>query len=125
MRILVTGAAGFIGFHLARALKKRADFVIGLDNFNAYYDPHLKRARAQVLAKDGVEVLSQDIQDTAHVKQLLSDHKITHLVHLAAQAGVRHSLVHPDDYVASNLTGFVSILEALRSNPEIKLIYAS
>lgn len=125
MRIFITGAAGFIGFHLARALKKRGNFVIGLDNFNAYYDPNLKKARAKLLAKDGIEILDADIQDTARLKGLLSQHQITHFVHLAAQAGVRHSLANPNDYVASNLNGFVSVLESIRCFPEAKLIYAS
>jgi UDP-glucuronate 4-epimerase len=125
MRVLITGAAGFIGFHLARALKARGDFVIGLDNFNAYYDPRLKLAREQLLTRDGIEVLHADIRDTPLLKKLISDHNITHLVHLAAQAGVRHSLENSNDYVGSNLHGFVSVLEACRHFPNIKLTYAS
>jgi UDP-glucuronate 4-epimerase len=124
-RILITGAAGFIGFHLARHLKKRGDFCLGLDNFNSYYDPQLKRDRASVLQKQGIEVVSADIQEQGAIKLLILKHGITHVVHLAAQAGVRHSLSHPDDYVASNLHGFVSILEACRFFPSIQLIYAS
>ncbi|MBU6383217.1 MAG: NAD-dependent epimerase/dehydratase family protein [Verrucomicrobia bacterium] len=124
-RILITGAAGFIGFHLASALKKRGDFCLGLDHFNSYYDPNLKRARAAQLKNEGVEVLPLDICDREAIQSLLLQHGITHLVHLAAQAGVRHSLSHPDDYVASNLQGFVSILEAIRHVPTIKLVYAS
>ncbi len=125
MRVLITGAAGFIGFHLARALKARGEFVIGLDNFNAYYDPRLKLAREQLLTRDGIEVLHADIRDTAHLKKLISDHTISHFVHLAAQAGVRHSLENSNDYVDSNLHGFVSVLEACRHFPQIKLTYAS
>lgn len=124
-RILITGAAGFIGFHLTKALKKRGDFCIGLDNFNNYYNPELKKNRASQLQKLDIEVITSDISDQQKIKQLLLDHGITHVVHLAAQAGVRHSLTHPDDYVSSNLQGFVSLLEALRLNPSIKLIYAS
>ncbi len=111
-RILITGAAGFIGFHLAQRLKKRGDFAIGLDNFNAYYDPQLKKDRAEQLLKQGIEIITGDIRDRDALKLLLLRHGITHVVHLAAQAGVRHSLSAPDDYVASNLQGFVSILEA-------------
>jgi len=125
MRVLVTGAAGFIGFHLARALNARGDFVIGLDNFNAYYDPQLKFARKRVLQALGIEILQTDIRETAQIQRLIQEHEITHFVHLAAQAGVRHSLGNPDDYVASNLDGFVSVLEACRLTPTIKLIYAS
>jgi UDP-glucuronate 4-epimerase len=124
-RILITGAAGFIGFHLARHLKKRGDFCVGLDNFNSYYDPQLKKMRASELQKQNIEIITADIQDRDAIKLLLLKHGITHIVHLAAQAGVRHSLSHPDDYVASNLQGFVSVLEACRYFPAIKLVYAS
>lgn len=124
-RILITGAAGFIGFHLAKHLKTRGDFCIGLDNFNSYYDPALKKARTAQLNAQGIEVLHADIQDRETIRQLIEKHNITHIAHLAAQAGVRHSLTHPDDYVASNLQGFVSILEACKTFPSIKLIYAS
>jgi UDP-glucuronate 4-epimerase len=125
MRVLITGAAGFIGFHLARALKARGEFVIGLDNFNTYYDPRLKISREQILASKGVEILHADIRNTLHLKNLITQHKISHFVHLAAQAGVRHSLENPEDYVDSNLHGFVSVLEACRTFPGLKLIYAS
>lgn len=119
-RILITGCAGFIGFHLAKFLHKRGDFCLGLDNFNSYYDPQLKRDRA--LALD-MEIVQADICEQQRLKQLIANHGITHVVHLAAQAGVRHSV--PDDYVTSNLQGFVSVLEALRFSPRVKLIYAS
>lgn len=124
-RILITGAAGFIGFHLALFLKKRGDFVIGLDHFNSYYDPQLKFDRAEILRKQGIDVIQGDIRDLEGVKRLLKNHGITHFVHLAAQAGVRHSIAHPNEYVESNLQGFVSILEACRHVPTIKLVYAS
>ncbi len=124
-RILITGAAGFIGYHLSCFFKQRGDFIIGLDNFNAYYDPHLKRDRATELQKMGVEVAFADICDQNFLKLFLLRYGITHVVHLAAQAGVRHSLIEPDDYVSSNLNGFVSILEACRHFPNLKLIYAS
>lgn len=125
MRAFITGCAGFIGFHLARALKRRGEFVVGLDNFNAYYDPKLKTAREQILAQEGIEVIHGDIQNTALLKELLARYQISHFVHLAAQAGVRHSLDNPSDYVASNLNGFVSVLEACRQHPKIQLTYAS
>jgi UDP-glucuronate 4-epimerase len=124
-RILITGAAGFIGYHLALHLKKRGDFVIGLDNFNAYYDLKLKKDREQQLCKIEIEMLHADIRDRDLLQLALLRHGITHVLHLAAQAGVRHSLAEPDDYVASNLHGFVSVLEACRRYPSIKLIYAS
>lgn len=124
-RIFITGAAGFIGFHLAKFLQNRGDFCLGLDHFNHYYNPALKKKRAEILHAQGVEIIHGDICETDKIRELLIQHKITHLVHLAAQAGVRHSLSHPQDYVASNLQGFVSILEACRSCPNIKITYAS
>ncbi|MBI3508722.1 MAG: NAD-dependent epimerase/dehydratase family protein [Chlamydiia bacterium] len=125
MQVLITGAAGFIGFHLALALKKRGDTVIGLDNFNAYYDPQLKRERAKILKTHGMEIVEADIRDQPLIEQLLQKKEISHFIHLAAQAGVRHSLIAPNDYVASNLQGFVSVLEACRKHPGIKFIFAS
>ena len=124
-KILITGAAGFIGFHLALHLKQRGDFVIGIDNFNAYYNPQLKKLRSQQLKQNQIEVLKEDICSQDAVEAILKKHKITHCVHLAAQAGVRHSLKAPQDYVDSNLKGFVSILEACRKIPNIKFTYAS
>lgn len=124
-RILITGAAGFIGYHLALHLNARGDFVIGIDNFNAYYDPHLKKDRVAQLQKLGIEVLRSDICEKNFLKLVLLRYGITHVVHLAAQAGVRHSLFEPDDYVSANLQGFVSVLEACRYFPNLKLIYAS
>lgn len=124
-RILITGAAGFIGYHLALHLKARGDFVIGLDNFNSYYDFQLKRDRELQLQAKEIEMLHADIRDRDLLQLALLRHGITHVVHLAAQAGIRHSLSEPDDYVASNLHGFVSVLEACRRFPTTKLIYAS
>lgn len=124
-RVLITGAAGFIGFHLAQHLHKRGDVVIGLDNFNAYYDPELKYRRMRVLQEASIHVICADIQEEALLKKILAEEQITHVVHLAAQAGVRHSLLKPQDYAASNLHGFLSILEACRAFPHVKLIYAS
>lgn len=124
-RVLVTGAAGFIGMHVARRLKRRRDFVIGLDSFNAYYDPSLKRARQDLLREEEVEVIEACITDEPLLSALLEEKGITHVVHLAAQAGVRHSLFAPQDYVVSNLQGFTSLLEACRKNPRIRIVYAS
>lgn len=124
-RIFITGIAGFIGFHLALALHRRGDFVIGCDNFNAYYDPLLKEKRRELLAAQGINVMRSDIIDTPILHQALEIHQISHFVHLAAQAGVRHAIKHPESYVESNLRGFTSILELLRKFPGMPLIYAS
>lgn len=124
-RIFITGIAGFIGFHLALALKKRGDVVVGCDNFNNYYDPELKRERARLLSLEGISVTSCDIVDKQSIEDQFQKHAISHVVHLAAQAGVRYSLKHPESYVHSNLNGFVQVLEALRQFPHIKLVYAS
>lgn len=124
-RIFITGIAGFIGMHAALALKNRGDAVFGCDNFNAYYDPELKRARARLLAENEIAVSEFDIADKTALEEALKTNGITHVLHLAAQAGVRYSLTHPDSYVHSNLHGFVQVLEALRSCPQVKLIYAS
>ena len=124
-RILITGAAGFIGYHLSSQLKKRGDFVCGLDNFNPYYDQNLKRARARQLKGEQVEIFQADIRDADFLSRLLKEKKITHIVHLAAQAGVRHSLTRPKPYVASNLDGFVNVLECVKNDPDTKFIYAS
>lgn len=123
--IFITGIAGFIGFHLALFLKKRGDIVIGCDNFNSYYDPALKRERARVLREKGISFSETDICDATFLQKALSENKITHLVHLAAQAGVRYSITNPDPYVHTNLDGFVRVMEALRASPKIKCIYAS
>lgn len=124
-RIFISGIAGFIGFHAARALKARGDDVFGCDNFNPYYDPSLKRARAKLLEEMQIPVIECDVIDQTLLKEQIQNHSITHFLHLAAQAGVRHSLKSPESYVHSNLNGFVQVLEALRQFPEVKLIYAS
>lgn len=124
-RIFITGIAGFIGFHLALALNKRGDDVIGCDNFNSYYDPELKRSRAEILQRQGIIVLERDILDTSILDEALHAQRISHFVHLAAQAGVRYAEKHPQSYVHSNLSGFVQILELLRRHQGMPLIYAS
>ncbi len=123
--VLVTGAAGFIGFHLCQTLHQRGDKVIGYDSFNAYYDPMLKRARASHLKAQGIDVIEGEVCDSLQLKLVMNSSKPTHLAHLAAQAGVRYSIENPEAYVQANLVGFVNILEACRQRPETSLIYAS
>lgn len=124
-KVFVTGAAGFIGFHVALALHKRGDEVVGLDNFNAYYDPELKRDRAALLKKRGIEVIEGDLCDRPLLLQINKQTGFTHIINLAAQAGVRYAQQNPDAYLKSNVEGFLSILEICRASPEIKLLYAS
>lgn len=125
MKILVTGAAGFIGFHLARRLLERGDEVIGIDNLNAYYDPELKKRRLAALTSDRYTNIRADISDREQIDELFRLHKPERVVHLAAQAGVRYSLVNPEAYVNSNLVGFANILERCRHNAVQHLVYAS
>jgi len=124
-KVLITGAAGFIGFHLAKHLKKLGHFVIGLDNFNNYYLPTLKEDRKHKLIQQDIPIVLGDIQDSSLISDLIEKNEITHVVHLAAQAGVRHSFTHPHDYIDSNITGFVCLLEALKNKPKTKLVFAS
>lgn len=123
--VLVTGAAGFIGFHTALALAKRGDQVIGLDNYNSYYTPTLKRKRAEILKNQGIEILEADLNDEEALKTLFAKYPFTHLLNLAAQAGVRYARENPHAYLASNINGFLTILELLRKHPQIRLVYAS
>lgn len=124
-KILITGAAGFIGFHVASALNKRGDQVIGLDNFNDYYNPLLKEKRAHLLQNEGIEVIRGDIANDSFLLEFYKKHQFTHIIHLAAQAGVRYALQNPKAYLTSNLEGFLNILELCRFNPECSLVYAS
>ena len=124
-RIFITGIAGFVGFHLARHLKRRGDAVCGLDNFNSYYDPLLKRERAALLKEEGILVFEGDVCDQTRLLDLFNRYNPSHLVHLAAQAGVRYSLTHPDAYLQSNLSGMVHLLEACRTRADMELIFAS
>jgi UDP-glucuronate 4-epimerase len=124
--ILVTGAAGFIGFHVARRLLVSGREVIGLDNLNAYYDPALKQARLDELSKSPTfRFVRLDLADRTGMAALFAEHRFSHVVHLAAQAGVRHSLVDPHAYADSNLTGFLNILEGCRQSQSRHLVYAS
>lgn len=124
-RILVTGAAGFIGFHLTKYLEARGDAVIGLDNFNDYYSPSLKRGRAEILVKHGINVIEGDVCHPSLLQELVEKNEIGHIVHLAAQAGVRYSLVNPQAYIKANIDGFLNVLEVCRRHPSIALTYAS
>jgi UDP-glucuronate 4-epimerase len=127
-RVLITGVAGFIGYHLATRLLQEGCTVIGLDNCNAYYDPGLKQARLARLERlDGARFHFRlaDLNDRGEILELLNQHQITHTVHLAAQAGVRYSIEQPRAYVHSNLSGFVELLEAVRAVPQSHVIYAS
>lgn len=124
--ILVTGAAGFIGFHVATALLKEGRVVIGVDNLTPYYDVKLKEARLAELKKhNGFSFIRHDLADRQATADLFAQYKFPHVVHLAAQAGVRHSLVDPHAYVDSNLIGFVNVLEGCRHNGCKHLLYAS
>ena len=123
--LLITGAAGFIGFHLALAANARGDQVVGFDNFNSYYDPSLKRKREAELTKQEIEVIHGDICDKELLEQVVKKYQISHIVHLAAQAGVRYSLESPQAYVKTNIEGFLNVLEICRRSPEIRLVYAS
>ena len=124
--VLVTGAAGFIGFHLARRLLEQGRTVVGLDNLNSYYDPSLKRARLEGL-KEFPEFTFRrlDLTDKVALDSLFTEFAPKVVVNLAAQAGVRYSLEHPHTYAESNLVGFLNILECCRSNATHHLVYAS
>ena len=129
MKILVTGAAGFIGFHLTLALLERDDEVVGVDNLNDYYDPALKQLRLAEIAKhpksSSFEFIKADISDRDLMENLFTDNQFDVVVNLAAQAGVRYSLENPHAYVDSNLVGFVNILEGCRHSKVKHLVYAS
>ena len=126
MNVLVTGAAGFIGFHTAQRLLSDGYSVVGLDNFNSYYDPDLKDARWKILSKSGqFQGVRMDIVDRTNLDALFKDIKPTQVVHLAAQAGVRHSVSHPHDYADANLIGMLNILEGCRHSQVDHLVYAS
>ena len=126
MRILVTGAAGFIGMHVARLLLERGDEVVGIDNLNDYYDPRLKAARLKHLAPfANFRFVRMDVADTAAITELFAAERFQRVIHLAAQAGVRYSLTNPQAYIQSNLVGFGNILEGCRHNAVEHLVYAS
>lgn len=125
-KILVTGAAGFIGFHLSKALTARGDQVVGIDNLNDYYSVELKQARLEQLA-DAKQFAFQklDLTDQTGLERLFEEHCFDVVVNLAAQAGVRYSLTNPRAYMTSNIDGFLNILECCRHHPVEHLVYAS
>ena len=116
-RILITGAAGFIGFHLCKKLIEKNEFVIGLDNMNSYYDPKLKKSRINELSKLKADsqkdffLIEGDLAQQKIIIETFKKYKPNIVIHLAAQAGVRYSITNPDAYVKSNLIGFMNIIE--------------
>ena len=125
-KILVTGAAGFIGFHLSKKLCGDGWNVVGLDNLNSYYDIKLKNDRLDILnSNKNFKFAKIDLTDREAMKKLFEEEKFECVVNLAAQAGVRYSLENPHSYVDSNLSGFLNVLEGCRHNPVAHLIYAS
>lgn len=126
MKILVTGAAGFIGFYTSRKLLERGDTVVGLDNFNDYYDVSLKDARAAILDRyDSFSMVRINLEDRAAMEALFVREKFDKVVHLAAQAGVRYSIENPHAYIDSNIVGTLHVLEGCRHNNVEHLVYAS
>jgi UDP-glucuronate 4-epimerase len=126
MRVLVTGAAGFIGMHTSLRLLERGDEVVGFDNMNAYYDPALKEARlARLEGHPGFTFVRGDLADRDAVVDLFASHRPQRVVNLAAQAGVRYSIEDPHAYVDSNLVGFINVLEGCRAGEVEHLVYAS
>jgi len=125
-RILVTGAAGFIGFHLSRRLLERGCQVVGLDNLNDYYDAGLKQSRLEILLQQpGFRFVRASLEDNAAIAKLFADQSFHTVFNLAAQAGVRYSLTNPHAYIASNINGFLNILEGCRGHNIKHLIFAS
>ena len=125
-KILVTGAAGFIGFHLSRRLLQKGEEVVGLDNLNPYYDVTLKEARLSLLEKNGAfRFIRSDIADRKAMAALFEAERFDIVVNLAAQAGVRYSLENPHAYVDSNLVGFMNVLEGCRHHHVRHLVFAS
>ncbi|KAI8570202.1 hypothetical protein RHMOL_Rhmol01G0015500 [Rhododendron molle] len=126
LSVLVTGAAGFVGTHVSLALKKRGDGVVGLDNFNDYYDPSLKKARMNLLNSHGIFIVEGDINDARILAKVFDIVAFTHVMHLAAQAGVRYAMENPHSYIHSNVAGLVTLLEASKSaNPQPAFVWAS
>jgi len=129
MKVLVTGNAGFIGFHTARTLLARGDEVVGFDSVNSYYDVRLKESRLALLEKEAPKgkyhFIRANLTDKDAVNACFAEHRFDRVIHLAAQAGVRHSITHPEDYIDSNIIGFMHMLEACRHQKVQHLTYAS
>src|SRR5690348_8012432 len=117
MKVLLTGAAGFIGMHCARRLLERGDTVVGVDNLSPYYSVALKRARLERLEHRAFHFRALDIADKAGLEALFAEHEPDAVLHLAAQAGVRYSLENPDSYIQTNVVGFANVLECCRHHP--------
>jgi len=125
MNVLITGCAGFIGFHLSSKLLNKYN-VIGIDNLNDYYDPRIKNDRLNILKKEkNFKFFKRDISDLSSISKVFKKYKIKYIIHLAAQAGVRYSIDHPEKYVSSNLVGFFNILEVSRQFKVKHMIFAS
>lgn len=125
-KVLITGGAGFIGFHLSKKLLEQSYEVIGIDNINDYYDPKLKESRLEILNTfEKYDFYKIDLKDKESIDNIFEKYKPTHVINLAAQAGVRYSIENPYAYVDSNLVGFVNVLEACRNYPVKHLLYAS
>ena len=125
MKILVTGVAGFIGFHLAKKLLEGQSDLVGIDNINDYYDKDLKLSRLSLLKKEGLNFSKFDITNKDLMERFFIKEKFDIIFHLAAQAGVRHSIDNPNAYIEANIKGFLNILEGARQNNVKHLIYAS
>lgn len=126
MKILVTGCAGFIGMHVTKSLLAQGHEVVGIDNLNDYYSPQLKLDRlSQIESSQGFSFLKMDISDANAIHQLFAEHAFERVVHLAAQAGVRYSIINPKAYIDSNIVGFFNMLEACRHHHVSHLVYAS
>lgn len=126
MNVLVTGAAGFIGFHVSKYLMARGDSVVGIDNINDYYDPNIKLGRLDMLKEDDkFSFIKMDIADKEAMEKLFTENKFDGVINLAAQAGVRYSLENPHVYMESNIVGFLNILEGVRHHKINHLVYAS
>jgi UDP-glucuronate 4-epimerase len=126
MKVLLTGAAGFIGFHVGMALAKRGDTVIGLDNLNDYYDVRLKEARRDILIREpNVKFIKADLADREAIETVFAENKPDRVINLAAQAGVRYGFINPHAYINSNVVGFLHILEGCRHHDVEHLVYAS
>ena len=124
-KICITGGAGFIAFHLAQKLQENGHAVYGFDNFNDYYDPSLKRARQQKLAEKTIPIVEMDLKDPENLSEYMSHHKFDLIMHLAAYAGVRHSMVEPEKYIQNNVVGTHNLIEACWNADIEKVVYAS
>lgn len=125
MKVIVTGSAGFIGMHLAKTLREQGHEVLGIDLFTPYYSVELKEKRAKLLHSLQVSTLRGDMADPSTLVHAIRQFQPTHIVHLAAQAGVRYSLSAPFSYLSANIQGFVALLEAVRAYPSIRVVFAS